>query len=146
MAESGQGYGPTMTTTHEGGMRYVAEIRGHRVVTDQPAHGGGADAAAMPLELLGAALSTCIALYVDQFLKARALPAEGLRVELVASMSADRPRRIGRYDVTVHLPEGVPSSVHEMIERVAVSCPAHATLSHSPQIEVSLEPAGAGVA
>jgi|SRR5690554_1548891 putative redox protein len=129
---------PVMTARHDGGMRFVAEIRGHRIETDQPVEGRGEDSAAMPLELLGAALSTCIALYVHQFLAVRSLPTEGLRVELTATQADDRPKRIGRYQVVVRLPEGVPESMHEMIQRVATSCPAHATLSHPPEISVSL--------
>lgn len=132
-----------MTARHDGGMRFVAEIRGHQVATDQPEYGRGADSAAMPLELLGAALSTCIALYVHQFLAVRSLPTEGLRVDVIATPAEDRPKRIGRYDVEVRLPADVPESMHAMIERVAVSCPAHATLTHSPEIIVSLgAPAG----
>lgn len=133
--------GPVMTARHDGGMRFVAEVRGHQVATDQPEYGRGADSAAMPLELLGAALSTCIALYVHQFLAVRSLPTDGLRVELVATAAEERPKRIGSYDVAVRLPAGVPDSMLPLIERVAVSCPAHATLTHSPEIRVALVPA-----
>ncbi len=137
---------PVLTARHDGGMRFVAEIRGHQVVTDQPEYGRGADSAAMPLELLSAALGTCIALYVHQFLAVRLLPTEGLRIEVVATAATERPKRIGRYDVTVHLPADVPPSMHALIERVAVSCPAHATLTHSPQITVGLSAEPAEVA
>ena len=32
---------PVMTARHDGGMRFVAEIRGHRIETDQPVEGRG---------------------------------------------------------------------------------------------------------
>ena len=131
---------PVLTARHDGGMRFVAEVRGHQVVTDQPEYGRGADSAAMPLELLGAALGTCIALYVHQFLSVRSLATDGLRVELTATPSEDRPKRIVRYDVAVRLPSGVPAEMLLLIERVAVSCPAHATLTHSPEIAVTVSP------
>ena len=139
--------GPILTATHDEGLRYVAEMRGHRIVTDQPAYGGGADSGMMPLELLAAALGTCVVLYVHQFLAKRSLPTEGLRVEVASAMADDHPRRIGRYAVAVRLPDGVPAELHAMIERVAASCPAHATLAHPPRIDFELTSvaAGAGV-
>ncbi len=133
------GYGarvPTLVARHEGAMRFSAEIRGHKVMTDQPAPSGG-DAAVMPLELLGSALGTCIALYVHHFLASRGLPTEGMRTEVVA-LGAANPSRIGRYEVEVVLPDGVPESYRPLIERVARSCPAHATLQHPPEIAIEI--------
>lgn len=133
---------PVLTAYHDGGLRFVAEIRGHRVETDQPAYGGGADSAAMPLELLSAALGTCVVLYVHQYLATRSLPTDGLQVAVTSAMAEDRPRRIGRYDVEVRLPDGIPAELRPMIERVAASCPAHATLAHPPQINFALTTEG----
>jgi putative redox protein len=131
---------PILTATHAGGMRFAAEIRGHRIETDQPVYGGGEDAAAMPLELLSAALGTCVTLYVHQFLVTRDLPTEGLRVEVGTEM-AYKPKRIGAFDVRVILPDGIAAEYHERIERVAASCPAHATLMHPPEVRFAFEQA-----
>jgi len=62
---------PPMVITHEGGVKFAAQIRGHKLIVDQPVGGGGEDSAPMPLELLGAGLGTCVALYVQQFCHAR---------------------------------------------------------------------------
>lgn len=134
-----------MVITYEGGLKFVAEARGHRVETDQPVRAGGADAAMMPLELLSAALGTCVALYVNRFLAARSLPHESVRVE-VRPVHAANPNRIARFEVNVELPEGVPAELRALIERVAASCPAHHTLAHGAEIAVALEtaPAAAG--
>ena len=132
---------PVLSAAHAGGMRFAAEIRGHRIETDQPAYGGGEDAAAMPLELLSAALGTCVALYVHQFLVTRELPTEGLRVEVGTEM-AHKPKRIGSFDVRVILPDGIPDEYHERIERVAASCPAHATLLHAPEVRFAFDRVG----
>jgi putative redox protein len=131
----------TIITT-EGGLRFTAEVRGHRIETDQPEHAGGADSAAMPLELLGASLGTCIALYAHQFCATRGLSARGLRVE-VRTDTVKPPYRIGRFDVTVELPDGLPEEYRAAMDRAVRACPVHNTLTHPPEISVRLlEPAG----
>ena len=71
-----------IVVTHKGGVSFAAQIRSHRIITDQPTFAGGKDAGPAPLELLGASLGSCIALYVQQFCHARGLPYEGMRVEV----------------------------------------------------------------
>jgi putative redox protein len=125
-----------MVITHEGGVKFVAQIRQHRLVVDQPPRGGGDDSAPMPLELLGAALGTCVALYVQQFCHARGLKYEGLRVEVDPQGAQGR---IGKFDVRVILPEPLPPQYEQMLERVARSCPAHNTLVHGAEVAVEIQ-------
>lgn len=126
-----------MVVTHEGGLKFAAQIREHRVMTDQPA-GVGENAAPMPLELLGAGLGTCVALYVHQFLETRGIPHEGMRVE-VETQSVRNPSRIGLFSVKVVLPQPIPPEYGEMLERVARSCPAHNTLVEGAEVSVQIE-------
>jgi putative redox protein len=133
-----------MVITHEGGLRFDASIRGHRVLVDQPAP-AGEDSAPMPIELLGAALGTCVALYVRKFCDARALPCEGLRVE-VEQHTAPNPTRVQRFDVRVVLPSALPPHHAELIERVARSCPVHNTLAEYAEVVVGIELLEAAVA
>lgn len=126
-----------MVVTHEGGMKFATQIRGHRVVVDQPA-GAGNDEGPMPLELLGSAIGTCVALYVQQFLQSRGLPYEGMRVE-VQQLGARNPSRVGVFDVRVVLEEEIPAEYDELLERVARSCPAHNTLVHGAEVAVKIE-------
>ena len=125
-----------MVITHEGGVKFAAQIRGHRLVVDQPVGGGGEDSAPMPLELLGAGLGTCVALYVQQFCHARGLSYQGMSVEVEARGAQGR---IGQYDVRVKLPEALPPHYAELLERVARSCPAHNTLVHGAEVAVRIE-------
>ncbi|MHB0948928.1 MAG: OsmC family protein [Gemmatimonadaceae bacterium] len=133
-----------MVITHEGGVRFAAQVRGHRIVVDQPARAGGQDEGPMPLELLGVSLGTCVALYVQQFLHARQLPYEGMRVEL-QQLGAQNPGRIGEFVVKVLLPAELPPQYADMLERVARSCPAHNTLVHGAEVRVAIE-SGASIA
>jgi putative redox protein len=133
-----------IVVTHDGGVRFAAQIRSHRVVVDQPLRGGGEDSGPSPIELLGAALGTCVALYVQQFCHARDLPYDGLRVE-VEQHGAANPGRIGRFVVRVMLSTELPEHYAAMLERVAQSCPAHNTLVHGAEVTVLVEtPTAAG--
>lgn len=127
---------PPMVITHESGVKFTAQIRQHRVTVDQPLRGGGDDSAPMPLELLGASLGTCVALYVQQFCHARGLKYEGMRVEVDPQAAQGR---IERFDVRVVLPEPLPPQYEQMLERVAKSCPAHNTLAHGAEVAVEIQ-------
>lgn len=133
-----------MVVTHEGGLKFATDIRGHRLVVDQPA-GVGNDEGPMPLELLGASVGTCVALYVQQFCETRGLPYEGMRVE-VEQIGARNPSRVGTFDVRVVLQQEIPAEYTGLLERVARSCPAHNTLVEGAEVAVRIEqeqPAGA---
>ena len=126
-----------IVVTHEGGLRFAARVRSHTLVVDQPAWAGGDDAGPMPLELMATSLATCVALYAQRYLHSRGLPHDGMRVE-IDQLGATNPHRIGEYVVRVILPEPIPAAHAERLEQVARSCPAHATLTHSPRVRVSL--------
>lgn len=132
-----------MVVTHEGGLKFATDIRGHRVIVDQPKAVGN-DEGPMPLELMGASVGTCVALYVQQFCETRGLPYEGMRVE-VEQIGARNPGRIGKFDIRVILQEEIPEEYSEVLERVAKSCPAHNTLVAGSEVAVRIEqevPAG----
>jgi len=127
-----------IVVTHDGGLRFAAQVRSHRVIVDQPRNGGGMDSAPMPVEMLGVSLGTCIALYVQQFCQTRGLSTEGMRVE-VEQIGARNPNRVSAFDVRVVLGEPLPPAYAEMIERVVRSCPAHNTLEHGAEVRVHIE-------
>ena len=121
--------------THEGGLAFAAQVGSHRIITDQSRRGGGDDRGPSPIELLGASLGSCIALYVQQFCYARGLPHEGLRVE-VEQFGATNPNRIGKFVARVVLAHELPEQYVAMLERVAQSCPAHNTLTLGADVTV----------
>ena len=124
--------------THDGGLKFAAQVRSHRVVVDQPLRAGGEDAGPMPIELLGVSLGTCVALYVQQFCQSRGLPYDGMRVEL-EQYGAQNPNRVGEFVVRVVLPAELPPHEAAMLERVARSCPAHHTFEHGAKITLRIE-------
>ena len=127
-----------IAVTHEGGLRFAAQIRSHRVVTDQSVHAGGKDTAPSPIELISAALGSCVALYVHQFCQSRGIPDDGLRIEVLPH-NATSPKRIEALDVRVRLPAELPPHAMDLLERVVRSCPAHNTLVHGASVSVAIE-------
>ena len=124
--------------THEGGVTFAADVRGHKVVTDQPAHAGGDNAGPMPVELMGVALGSCVALYVQQFCKARGIDHQGMAVDVETAGARD-PNRVGLFDLKITLPEALPERYAEAIDRVARSCAVYNTFMVAPEVRVSLQ-------
>ncbi|HLE56649.1 MAG TPA: OsmC family protein [Rhodothermia bacterium] len=138
------GVRPPIVITHQSGVRFSAQVRSHQIVTDQPEHAGGTNSGPSPVELLGASLGSCIAYYVQQFCRARALPFQGMRVE-VDQHGEKHPARVAEFAVRVLMPDDFPEHQVWMLERVTKSCPAHHTLSHGARMSVDILVA-AGVA
>lgn len=130
----------SIVATPKGGKRFSISLRDHHILTDQPERADGTDTAPTPLELLGASLSGCVALYVHKYCEAQGLAADDLAVE-VRPFWRENPGRVARYDIIVHLPETIPAEHHEEIERVAQSCPVHHTLTLAPEITLQLRAA-----
>ena len=135
---------PLATVTWDGGVRFTADVRGHKVRVDQPRQGGGEDTAVAPLELVPVALGTCVAYFVHQFLTTRGVDPTGLEVA-VGVAGAPNPHRIGRFEVQVRTPAGMPERYREAVVRAAETCTVHHTLTHQPEIVVHLEEAAATV-
>ena len=107
-------------------------------MVDQTINGGGTDSAPTPIELLGAALGSCIAYYVHQFFHSRGLPADDIAVSVVQT-SASNPSRVESFEVNVRLPANVPEQYMPLLHRVIDACPAHNTLAPGASIRVIFE-------
>jgi putative redox protein len=126
-----------IVVTHEGGLAFAAQVRSHRLITDQSERAGGEDRGPSPTELISAALGSCVALYVHQFCVSRNLPHEGMRIEVTPHHAAN-PHRIAELSVAVSLPAILSPHMLEMLERVVRSCPVHNTLAHGAGVSVSI--------
>ena len=136
------GHGEPTVVTHVDGVRFAIQVRSHEILVDQTLRGGGTDSAPTPIELLGAALGSCIAYYVRQYLKTRDMPTEGLRVEVIQKKGSN-PSRVEEFLTNVILPAGIEDSYIPVIQRVIETCPAHNTLRMGAAVDVSIGvPAG----
>jgi uncharacterized OsmC-like protein len=112
--------------------------RGHAVLTDQPAAAGGEDAAMTPTDLLVASLSSCVAFYAGRYLARHGLSREGLHVTAEFTLAAERPARVGRIQLNIRVPDGVPPGRRAALLAVASHCTMHNKLRRAPDIAIEL--------
>lgn len=125
---------------HEDGDRFRVSIRGHELFVDQPVDDGGQDSAPTPTELFVAGLASCVAFYAGRFLRRHDLPAEGLAVDCGFGFAPDRPARVGKVELVVHLPDGFPEERRRAFLSVVEHCTVHNSLTQPPEIGIALEP------
>lgn len=121
---------------YQGGVRFEAAARGHRVVCDQPPSNGGEDAGMTPPEFLLVSLGTCAGFYGAQYLKARSLPTEPLTVRITAEKVL-QPARLTRFHLEVTAPALDPQHQTGLL-RAMKACLIHNTLLNVPEIEIAL--------
>lgn len=124
------------TVTYLGGVKFEADCRGHKLVSDQPVEARGEDSGMTPPELLLASLGTCAAFYAAYYLNYNKLSTEGLTVN-VSSGKAKNPPRLDEFVIRVDAP-GVDESHLEALQKSVEKCLIHATLLHSPSIRTEI--------
>ena len=134
-----------VTVNHLGAVQFEAKARNHTIYCDQPASNGGFDEGMTPPEFLLAALGTCAGYYAVQYLKARSLPTEGLRVRTTGE-KIPAPARIGEFHIDIEYPFELESRHREGVLRAVHSCLIHNTLLNPPVIEVNLHTASSDTA
>lgn len=104
---------------HNGGSRFTAEARHHRIPLDQPVEDGATDQGMSPAELLLASLGGCVGQYVAQYLSLRGLPTQGLAVS-VRTQPSSRALHFGEFEVEV----SVPGLTESQLRKLEKSFPA----------------------
>ena len=121
----------------KGGVRFQAESRGHKVLSDQPVENGGDDQAMTPPELMLASLGTCAAYYALQYLRIHKLPAEDLVIHVEAEKALN-PARLGVFHIPVESQAASDPKTYEGIMRAVKKCLIHNTLMGTPRIEIDV--------
>jgi uncharacterized OsmC-like protein len=128
---------PGAVVTWRGGVRFNADVRGHRIAIDQPKDEGGSDEGMTPLECLAVSLGSCVAYFAARFAQRHAVSLADLRVEVTWDY-AEQPHRIGRFDVKLACRGDLDAAMTERLRRVVEGCTVHHTLTHAPDIKVTL--------
>lgn len=120
------------------GESYEVGVRGHRILVDQPAEAGGADAAPTPTELFVTSLATCVAYYAGRYLTRHGYGRDGLAVTVSYEMAADRPARVSGIRLTVHVPPELPAQRRPALAAVVSHCTVHNSITTPPAIAIDL--------
>jgi putative redox protein len=127
-----------MTVRTLGGDRYEIDIRGHRLVVDQPVDGGGTDAGPTPTELFVASVASCSAHYAGRFLARHGVDPDGLGVTCSFTFATDRPARVGSIDLTLDVPAGLPDDALDRLRAVVEHCTVKNSLVQAPDVRLQL--------
>lgn len=106
-------------------LRHEVDVNGrHMIITDEPESMGGTDFGAAPHELLPATLASCISTMIALYAQNRNWVLEDLSVDVDYDTTAE-PRK---FDVTVHLPDGLTEDQVKRLHKVAETCPVRRAL------------------
>ena len=121
------------------GYRAVAQVGAHRLVADEPIDVGGTDTGPTPVEMLSAALGSCVAITVRMVAERKGWPLEGMDVHVERSqvpVEGGRPR--SRFDVGVTLVGPLDDAMRAELGRIAGRCPVHRLLEAGADIVTRL--------
>jgi uncharacterized OsmC-like protein len=104
------------------------EPSGSILITEAPRDNGGEGKSFSPTDLVVAALGSCILTTLAIVAERSGLTVDGMRMEAVKNMHSD-PRRLGYVPVTIHLPASLLEHERQKLERAALACPVHRSLS-----------------
>ena len=121
---------------HLGGVRFEADARGHRIISDQPIGNGGQDTGMTPPEFLLASLATCAGYYAVEYLKIRSLSTDGLHVRVEAE-KARNPARLASFQIEVTVP-ALTEAQREGVLSAVKKCLIHNTLLGLPDIVIGV--------
>jgi putative redox protein len=124
-----------VTVVWKQGMHFCSQVPSGQLMCDESSHVGAVHPSAP--ELLLASLGSCTGSVLVAFAARHDIPLEGMQIALDWQI-AERPHRIGKITIAVSVPESVSEPQRETLERVAHACLIHNTLTHPPQISLSL--------
>ncbi len=105
---------------------HSVEIRGHRLVVDEPEHAGGEDQGPTPQELLAASLASCMAVTMEMYAQRKGW--EIGPVEVAVEYEPPERGMPVKFSVDLRLPASCTEEQRERLQVIAAKCPVHRTL------------------
>jgi putative redox protein len=117
-----------------GKFKHDVEVRGHRLVADEPEDSGGDDSGPSPEELLAASLASCSAITMEMYADRKGWDLGQL--EVVVDMEYGQPSVPKSFLVTLKLPSELSEEQQQRLQTIAGRCPVHRVISHDIEAEV----------
>jgi len=120
----------TATVKYLGNLRTEAQHlkSGNKIITDAPTDNHGKGEAFSPTDLASTALASCMITVMGIAAQTHDIDMEGTHAEMLKIM-ADNPRRIGRIEIDLYMPNKNYSSKQKTIlEHAAKTCPVGRSL------------------
>jgi uncharacterized OsmC-like protein len=127
-----------LTVRHLDGLRFLASTGDHTVVVDAPPEEGGTGTAMSSPQLFAAAVATCALSFMANSCRLHGLRTDHLSLDVTCE-DAQRPQRISRIDIRIHIEPPVPADRRRALLGVARRSTVANTLARPPEIHISLE-------
>jgi putative redox protein len=123
--------------TDPSALAHDVELRGHRLVADEPEEQGGGDQGPTPQELLAASLAACTAITIEMYARRKEWDLGDVEVQCdYAQAEKGKPTL---FKLALRLPSGLAPEQVERLEVIAAKCPVHRTLSGEARFEQEVE-------
>jgi putative redox protein len=129
---------PAVSVRHIGGGQLVGTARQHAVVIDKLPEKGGTGTGLIPTELLLLSLGSCMSFNMLHYAERNQMAVTDLQVELSDEIS-EAPTRISKVVAKVRVSGDLTEEQLARLLRTVKGCKIHNTLSHLPQIEISIQ-------
>jgi putative redox protein len=121
----------------DGTYRHEVEIRGHRLMADEPEERGGEDGGPSPQELLAASLASCTAITIEMYARRKGWEIGDIEVD-VNYEPAQRGSPT-KFRMDVRFPKELPEEQRERLMQIAAKCPVHRTLEGEVMFDEKVE-------
>ena len=126
------------------GLRCDVEIRGHRIIADEPVDKGGGDEGPTPMEIFLGGLGACTAMTLRMYANVKNWPVESVEVELEHAWvtreewpdwpEGEERTKIPRILRRIRIGGDLDEAQMERLHHIANRCPVHRTVTENPVV------------
>jgi uncharacterized OsmC-like protein len=127
-----------LTVQHVDGLRFLATTANQAVLVDAPPDEGGLGTAMSSPELFAASVACCALSFVTNSCRLHGLPVHHLSLEMTCE-EAQRPQRISRMDMRIHIDPPPPPARLRGLLGVAKHSTVANTMAHPPEIRITFD-------
>jgi len=110
------------------------EVRGHRMLADEPPEKGGTDEGPAPGELFLGSLAACTAMTLRMYANLKEWPLTGVDIEIEQERVKEDDRDFPRITMKLTLHGDLDEKQAERMKYIARRCPVHRTVTESPEV------------